>query len=82
MAATGQTRRQNPNADVLWHLSLWVTARKPPVSRYQRRAELLGELQLRRIHQTMGVTSRPSALQRDPADDPRERLHDRLTQPT
>ena len=31
-----QTRRQNPNVKV-FHPSLWVTARKPAVSRYQRR---------------------------------------------
>jgi len=45
----------------LWHLSLWITAREPAVSRYQRGPELLGKLYVP-IHQTLGVASRPGAL--------------------
>jgi hypothetical protein len=61
VAATGQTHRQNSdrNADVLRHLSLWVTARPSALSRYQRGPELLGKLHVQRIHETLGVTSRP-----------------------
>ena len=63
VAATSQTRRRIPNADMLRHLNLWATARKPTVSRYQRRAEVPGELQVQRIHTPAAIQYQPTLRQ-------------------